>query len=275
MSSQCGPTGGICRKWSITQMLVKPRVLGGHGQLGQPVPGLGGATREREAGASAVRTRGASVSLLLAGGRRRGGDQIGGDDGDVTGRVDGGEPVVRRARPARRASGRASTPSRWWGSTAVPGAVAGPARGGVGVEHHRHAWGAGVVGGPDPAPPALVVGAERVDDRGQPAAAGAARPRGRARRRRPSRPAGRARRPRRRPAGASDDTTWCGRELLGRPRRLARRGRPHEHHERALGQAERADGHRPPACLERGGDGPDARAPGENASSVASTSPSG
>ena len=24
MSSQCGPTGGICRKWSITQMLVKP-----------------------------------------------------------------------------------------------------------------------------------------------------------------------------------------------------------------------------------------------------------
>ena len=243
MSSQCGPTGGICRKWSITQMLVKPASSAATASSDSRSRVSAGPPGKVNRGICRPNSRGIGASCwraAAAGAATRSGATTTTSPGGWTAANPSSASASRTS--GHRASIEAITLA---GIGPRPGPVAGPARGGVGVEHDGHARDAGVGRGPQPAAAALGVGAERVDDRGQSAAAAGARPRGRARRTRPSMPAGRARRCPTTARRPSDDTTWCGRELRGRPRRLPRRRRPHQHHERALGEA---DAHHRPAC---------------------------
>ena len=123
MSSQWRPTGGICRKWSITHRLANPASSAATAISASRSRGLGRAAGPAEPGdlqAELQRHR----ALLLAGGGRGRGHEVGGHDRDRVGRVDGGEALAAQGVAVRRASRPASTTARGRGP-AAPGTGCG------------------------------------------------------------------------------------------------------------------------------------------------------
>ena len=70
MSSHSGPIWGIWMRWSITEIEVKPDVLGGPGEVGEPGRELGGATGPGEAADLQAEGERHGVLLLTSGARR-------------------------------------------------------------------------------------------------------------------------------------------------------------------------------------------------------------
>ena len=118
----------------------------------------------------------------------------------------------------------------------VPGGVAAPALGVRGVHHHGHGGQPDLAGPGQPAPAPVLVGAEGVDDGGQPATRCARRRRARAGRRRPRWRRGRAARCRPRRAARRRRRSRRGGSGASRPRGLPRAGRADEDDERRVGK---------------------------------------
>ena len=196
MSSHSRPICGICRKWSITHRLVKPAASAARAtsaSVDAVVAGMAGPVEARDLQPEVERHR----ILLLAGGRRGGGQERGRDERDGSGGVDAGEALrgelLGGARPPRAAARRRPSPARGrrghgcGRATSAAGASSSTAYAGTPCALRELA----------PGRAALGVQPGRVDHGRQPRGAAAWRRSGRAPRTRRGSRAGRARRARR------------------------------------------------------------------------------